>query len=358
MRFLCRLLTVVLLLSWGCCLAEEAPEFFEAPKQITVTFTGDCTLGCDPRERGKETGFEYYISQYGYEYPFALVRELFSEDDVTVVNLEGTFHDSDAGQQKKTYNFRGPSDYAAILPLSSIEAVSLGNNHTMDYGEAGFISTANALEKNGVAWFGNTECSEKTWIYEKDGVKLGFVSINISYWWHEGKGLQLKQTLADLKAAGCSAIIGCMHGGLEYKTHHESNQEKLADALLKNGADIVVGNHPHIIQGMRVQSGKTTLWSLGNFCFGGNSQVRSRPALVARITLSFDESSRYLGHQVNLLPVHISGDAVQNDYQPRLVSGADAQKAIEAVRADSQPRKAVMPYVENVGALQAFVPAQ
>lgn len=341
----------------GYCSAEETPAFFKAPKQITVTFTGDCTLGCDPRERGKETSFERYIEEFGIAYPFALVKEVFESDDLTIINLEGTFYDHDANRANKTYTFRGAVDYARMLPLSSVEAVSLGNNHIIDYGKAGFESTVSALEENGIPWFGSTEYSDRSWIYEKDGVKIGFVAINISYWWQKGNGLKLKQLMADLREAGCTVIVGCMHGGVEYMNFHDASQEKLADAMLKNGADVVVGNHPHIIQGMRVQNGKTTLWSLGNFCFGGNSQVRSLPALIAQITFSFDDENRYLGHQIRLLPVHISGDAERNDYQPRLVTGNEAQKAIRAFQADSEPRKTVAPYVENEGALQPFVPA-
>lgn len=351
------LMLILFLVICGYCTAEETPTFFQAPKQITVTFTGDCTLGCDPRERGKETGFDRYIEEFGLEYPFALVKDIFEKDDLTVVNLEGTFYDYDANRASKTYTFRGAADYARMLPLSSVEAVSLGNNHTMDYGRAGFESTVAALEENGVQWFGTTECSNKSWIYEKDGIRIGFVSINISYWWQTGNGLKMKQLLADLKEAGCNVIVGCMHGGVEYADFHDSTQEKLADALIKNGADIVVGNHPHVIQGMRVKDGKTTLWSLGNFSFGGNSQVRSLPALIAQITFSFDEENRYLGHQIRLLPVNISSDADYNDYQPRLITGPDAEKAILAFQADSEPRKTVALYTENQGALQPFVPA-
>ena len=356
MKNLARVL-VLMLLTCCCCAAEETPEFYQAPKQITVTFTGDCTLGCDPRERGKETGFDHYIEEYGIEYPFAQVKDIFASDDLTVLNLEGVFYDYDANRAAKTYTFRGAVDYARMLPLASVEAVSLGNNHTMDYGKAGFESTVAALEANGVEWFGTTECSNRSWIYEKDGIRLGFVSVNISYWWRSGNGLKMKQLLADLKEAGCTVIVGCMHGGVEYADFHDSTQEKLADALLKNGADIVVGNHPHVIQGMRVQDGKTTLWSLGNFSFGGNSQVRSLSALIAQVTFSFDDANRYLGHQIRLLPVNISGDAERNDYQPRLITGMEAEKAILTLQADSSPRKTVMQYREGEGALQPFVPA-
>lgn len=356
MRRFFRVITYLLLMC-GCCAAEKTPEFFEAPKQITVTFTGDCTLGCDPRERGKETGFEAYIAQYGYEYPFAQVKALFEQDDITVINLEGTFFDSDSGKTKKTYNFRGPTDFARILPLSSVEAVSLGNNHTMDYGRAGFESTVAALEENQINWFATTECSDQTWIYEKDNMKIGFVSVNSNYWWREGSKLKVKQQLETLREAGCRPIIACMHCGIEYAQLHDTTQEKMADVLMQYGVDVVVGNHPHVIQGMRVQNGKTVLWSLGNFSFGGNSQVRSLQALVARVTFSFDQNGQYLGHQVNLLPVHVSGHSDYNDYQPVFVTDADAKKAIDALQSDSSPKGSVAPYVENAGALQSFVPA-
>jgi poly-gamma-glutamate synthesis protein (capsule biosynthesis protein) len=369
-----RIVSVILLLSM---LAAALPALSEAPasaKQIVISFTGDCTLGCDPRERGQETGFETYIEKYGYEYPFAQVKELFERDDLTVVNLEGPFYNEDLSPKADTkYHFRGSTDLVNILSVSGVEACSIANNHTNDYGMAGLESTIQTLEDAGINWFGTlNDGVEGTYIFEKDGVKIGFVAVYISDWWVPGTPTKIKEQLQTLKAEGCNLLIGCMHGGVEYDTRHEMNQEKLADQLIRYGAQIVVGHHPHTIQGIREQDGVCTLWSLGNFVFGGNSSIIiTRPkspnngkininTYIAQFTLFFDEHSVYLGHQLNIIPCYVTGTGENstNNYQPILVSGADAEKVLKAIQDDTTPRKLRLnPYVEGVGAVQDFVPA-
>ena len=375
MRTTALLLTAVLFL---LCLLPGTPalaaEVYEAPKQIVITFTGDCTLGCDIPQRGQSTSFEAYVEAYGLEYPFAMVKEIFEQDDLTVINLEGTFKDDDTYKrtyEKGGYNFRAPTSYAQILPLSGIEAVSFANNHVLDYGAVGQESTIKALEAQGTAWFGTNEFADQTYIYEKDGVKIGFIAAYQSDWLNTSFNIRaaLEADCQALRAAGCAVIIACMHGGVEYACFHDSGgyQEKFANALIRYGADIVVGHHPHTIQGMHVENGRTILWSLGNFCFGGNPQIRENgmgesviSAYIAQFTLSFDENGAYLGHQLNIIPCHTSGVREYNDYQPHPVSGWDAEVVMNAIRRDTTPysvRNSLQPYEDGVGAIQDFVPA-
>ena len=378
MRRFALMVTVLLVVS---CLAPTqaamAAEIYEAPRQIVITFTGDCTLGCDTVIRGQSNSFEAYVEKYGLEYPFANVKEIFENDDLTVINLEGTFKDDDTYQRtydKGGYNFRAPTSYAQILPLSGIEAASFSNNHVLDYGSQGQFSTIAALEAQGTAWFGTNEFADQTYIFEKDGIKIGFVAAYQSDWL-SNDGIVRSALMADCQAlrdAGCAVIIACMHGGVEYDCFHEKDspgayQEKFANALIRYGADIVVGHHPHTIQGMTVENGRTILWSLGNFCFGGNTQIRQNglkesviSTFIAQFTLSFDEDGVYLGHQLNIIPCHFSGNTEYNDYQPHPVSGRDADVVMNAIKRDTFPysvRNAMQPYEEGVGAIQDFVPA-
>ena len=367
MRFFALFLALSVCLS--LCPASLAAEIQPAPKQVVITFTGDCTLGNTPEERGQATCFEAYIEKYGMEYPFANVKEIFEQDDLTVINLEGTFYDYEANRANKTYTFRAPTSYADILTLSSIEAVSIGNNHSLDYGAAGEMSTIAALEERGIAWFGTNEYANGTYIYEKDGVKIGFVSCYISYWWGAGNAAIIQQCFSDLKAAGCHLIIACIHGGVEYDIRHDANQERMANKFIEYGADIIIGHHPHTIQGIRVENGRTTLWSLGNFSFGGNSKTTVRKGIlkdklnlntyIAQFTFSFDENSRYLGHQLNIIPCYVTGtNSEVNNFQPILVTGSDAEKVMKAIQDDTPFRRLLLnPYVESVGAIQEFVPA-
>ena len=369
-----RIVSFLLLLALLC---SALPALCEAPasaaKEIVISFTGDCTLGCDPRERGQETGFEAYVEKYGYAYPFEKVKQLFEQDDLTVINLEGVFYNYDANlKPDSNYHFRGPTDLVNILTASGIEACSIANNHILDYGSTGLQSTIQTLDDAGIHWFGTVnEGAEGVYIFEKYGVKIGFVAVYISDWWVPGTPTKIKEQMLAMKAEGCSLIIACMHGGVEYDTRHEMNQEKLADQLIRYGAQIVVGSHPHTIQGIREQDGVCTLWSLGNFVFGGNSSiVITRPkspnngkininTFIAQFTLSFDENNVYLGHQLNIIPCYVTGTGTNvNNYQPIPVSGADAEKVLKAIQDDTTPRKLKLnPYVEGVGAVQDFVAA-
>ena len=169
----------------------------------------------------------------------------------------------------------------------------------------------------------------------------------------------MKETIRKLKEEeGCQVVIACLHGGVEYDNHHDMNQERMADQFLKNGADIIVGNHPHVIQGLRTANGKTNLWSLGNFVFGGNKEVKSIRTYLARFTLSFEEDGTYLGHQLNIIPAHMSGTRDYNNYQPVLVTDEkEAGKILSAIQYDVKKLK-LQPWQEGIGALQEFVPAQ
>jgi len=359
------LVCLALFLLLPAALADTAPAAYrEAPRQIVISFAGDSTLGCSPHQRDhEEWNFEACIQQNGMAYPFAMVKDIFDKDDLTVVNLESVFYEYEANKAEKTYNFRSPKSFAQILTLGGVDAVSFANNHMFDYGVQGYRSTLEALALAGIPWFGVSDSGAGTYIFEKDGIKIGFAAIYTSHW--QNNVDRLRKCFEDLKNAGCNAIVGCMHGGVEYDVMHDLGQEKLANALIRYGADVVIGHHPHTLQGMRVENGRTTLWSLGNFVFGGNPKINKNKmnepvisTMIAQVIFSFDEDGAYLGHQVNIIPCHMSGHSDYNDFQPCPVTGSDARAVIAALQRDVLPRGTkVRPYAEGVGALQPFVPA-
>ena len=121
-----------------------------AETTLHITFAGDCTLGSEEAMRNQASSFVSTITREGYDCPFANMQELFQNDDLTVVNLEGVLSDSNKQEnKKKTFRFRGPTDYVNILTRSGIEAVNLANNHTQDFGKQGFTSTQQTLDAAG-----------------------------------------------------------------------------------------------------------------------------------------------------------------------------------------------------------------
>lgn len=315
-RFLCLLL----------CLTILVPAAALADKTVTITFTGDVTLGSEERLRSREYSFDTMAANQGYAYFFEKVKDFFAEDDLTVINLEGVLSDSQKGENKnKTYRFRGPTDFVNILTGSSIEACNIANNHTMDFGKQGYAATLETVTGAGLGAFGNGE----VYVYEKDGVKIAFLGVNSTAFNSRRKWAQ--EEMARLKSEeGVNAIVYVFHGGTEYGRGRTNVQENVAQWAVNSGADLVVMHHPHVVMGFDVIDNRSVCYSLGNFCFGGNKTIRALEAMVVRATLTFADDGTYLGQQLALYPAVISGTAPESNYQPQLVS-ADSEAAQNAM---------------------------
>ena len=163
----------ILLCAWMILVLLTAPGI--AQKQIRLTFAGDVTLGSEEYLREKDFSLVSFAEREGYSYFFENVRELFSKDDLTIVNLEGVLSDSNAGENKeKTYRFRGNPEYTQILTSGSVEMVNPANNHTMDFGERGYLDTKVALTQDNILFFGGRE----TTIFEKNGIRIAFLGVS------------------------------------------------------------------------------------------------------------------------------------------------------------------------------------
>lgn len=324
-----------------------------ADKTVTLTFTGDVTLGSEERKRAHDASFDSRVQESGYEYFFANVRDLFAQDDLTIVNLEGVLSDSSRNENKeKTYRFRGPTDFVNILPLGSIEVASVANNHTMDFGKQGYNATLETLQNAGLGAFGN----KTVYLYEKDGVKIAFFSLNITVF--NANKAWMKDEIARLKAEeNVSAAVFILHAGQEYGKHRNKLQELGGHYAIDAGADLVIMHHPHVVQGLEIYKNRTICYSLGNFCFGGNKTVRALEAMIARATLTFSDSGEYLGQQLALYPCHISGTTPDNNYQPVLVTGETAADVMRLAQIDTDYE--LRPFSDEAGcALQDYLPAE
>lgn len=318
-----------------------------------LTFTGDCTLGSQEYLRQKKDSFDSYISRYGVGYPFEHFKELFLKDDWTLVNLECVLADSAQGEDKKqTYRFRGPTSFTDILTSSGIDMVTLANNHTDDYGEAGLKSTKEALTAAGIPYCQN----EDLYILERDGIRIAFLGIVITD--YDTYGKELNNRIAKLKSEeNCQFVVVSFHYGWEYSYVHNKKQRLTSHEVILSGADLVVGTHPHSVQGVEVYKNRLILYSLGNFSFGGNFTVKARSleAYVARVDVTFRDGA-LLSQQLNILPIHTSGTNPQNDFQPCLLTGQEAQAVVDRIQGDTPFE--LKPYQEGVGAVQDPVAAK
>lgn len=319
-RFICMLLICMLI----------APTAL-ADKSIKLTFTGDVTLGSEEAKRKQETSFVSVATREGYDYFFSKVKFLFEQDDLTVVNLEGPLTDSNKSEEKgKTYRFRGPVEYVKILQSGSVEAVNFSNNHVYDFGRQGYNSTVSLMKENKIGLFGE----QKVYIFKKKGIKIAFFGMNSTV--YNRNRAWAREEMARLKSEeGVDAIVFVFHAGQEYGKHRTKAQETYAHWAIDYGADLVVMHHPHVVQGIEVYKNRTILYSLGNFCFGGNKDIRALEALVAAVQMDFTDDGAYLGQQVNLWPAIISGSNPANDYQPRFVTGSNAKEVFRLVQLDT-----------------------
>ena len=302
-----------------------------ADTEITLTFGGDCVLGT--REEWMDTpgNFNAAVTENGMDWCFSGIGALFAEDDFTLVNLECVLQDDNTGHNsKKQHTFRGKTAYAKMLAAASVEGVNLANNHYVDYNRSGETSTKNALDAEGIRYCGY----RNLFVWEKDGIKIGFGGCRETVFYEENKAY-IYRDIQKLRDMGCDAVIYSCHWGTEYGTGHNQRQEKMAQYAANSGADIVVGTHPHVVQGVACLDGCAVLYSLGNLVFGGTHEMTTFDAMLARATLRFDGEKRYLGVSLEMIPVLTSGAAPDNDFRPVLAQGEDAERILTLVQADS-----------------------
>ena len=294
-----------------------------SPVSLTLSVVGDCTLGTD-ETFDYDTSLNAYYENYGADYFLQNVKDIFSADDLTIANFEGTLTDSDE-REDKTFAFKAPASYASILTGGSVEAVNTANNHSHDYGEQSFNDTLAALDDAGIVHFGYDE----TAVMDVKGIKVGLVGIYELYD-HLEREQQLKDNIAKVKADGAQLIVVIFHWGNETETVPDSNQTTLGRIAIDEGADLVCGHHPHVLQGIETYKGKNIVYSLGNFCFGGNSSPSDMDTMIYQQTFTIDADGVKKDNVTNIIPCSISSAAYDgyNNYQPTPAEGDEATRIL------------------------------
>ena len=309
--------------------ADLTPTPTMAPVSLTVSVVGDCTLGTD-ENFDYDTSLNACYDNYGADYFFSNVKSIFSTDDLTIANFEGTLTDSEEREDKE-YAFKAPAEYAGILTSGSVEAVNTANNHSHDYGDQGYEDTISALDSAGILNFGY----DKTVVTEVKGIKVGLVGI-YELKDHLERKEQLKQNIAKVKAEGAQITIVIFHWGNEKEEVPDSNQTTLAHLAIDEGADLVCGHHPHVLQGIEEYKGKNIVYSLGNFCFGGNQYPSDMDTMIFQQTFTLDTDGSVTSEEPNLIPCRISSDYYINNYQPTPATGDEADRILQKIRKRSE----------------------
>lgn len=305
--------------------AGTAKASHDTPVTLTVSVVGDCTLGTD-ENFDYDTSLNAYFESYGKEYFFQNVKSIFEADDLTIANNEGTFTES-YDREDKTFAFKAPASFAGIYSCSSVEAVNTANNHSHDYGEQSFQDTMDALDAEGIVHFGYDE----TAVMDVKGVKVGLIGI-YELNDHLERKQQLKDNINKVKDEGAELVIVIFHWGNEKETVPDSNQTTLGRLAIDLGADLVCGHHPHVLQGVEEYKGKNIVYSLGNFCFGGNSSPSDMDTMIFQQTFTITNDGVQDDNVTNIIPCSISSASDYNNYQPTPAEGDEKTRIMEKIQ--------------------------
>jgi len=297
--------------------------------EVLMSAVGDCTIGTDSKFN-YATSLPAMVSNSNkdFSYYFKNVYDIFSHDDVTIANLETTFTDS-TDKAEKQFNFKATNDFTKSLTLGSIEGVNLSNNHIYDYKEKGFKDTKLALAKEKVKYFGEGS----KWITKIKDQSFGFLGYR---GWSLDKSFlnSVKQDIAELKKTNSVVIIN-FHWGNENQYYPIDAQKELAHFAIDNGADIILGHHPHVIQGIEQYKNRIIAYSLGNFCFGGNSNPKDKETFIFQSNFKFTNNNlKAIG--VRVIPCSISTVNYKNDYCPTPLEGDTKLDALSKLNTLSQ----------------------
>lgn len=305
---------------------EETTEEASSIVSFTISAAGDVTLG---NYLGQDYAYSFdqmYAQMQDESYFFQNVYDIFVEDDFTIVNLEGTLTTSEQINEGRTYNIKGDPKYTGILAAGSVEAVSFANNHRWDYGETGSRDTIAALKDANIKY----ACDAATGIYESQGIRIGFVSVNES---SQGTAVEkyLKEGIEKLQEEQADLILACCHWGTEREYYPEDYQRELGKKCIDWGADLVLGHHPHVLQGIEEYQGKYIVYSLANFCFGANRNPADKDTMIFQQTFTFIEGEKQDTQEIRVIPCSVSSVSTRNDYCPTPAQGDEAVRIIDRI---------------------------
>jgi len=253
--------------------ANQKNVVVQEKKGISISFVGDILLA-------SRIGIN--INQYGTDYPFEKVKTLLSTSDFAVGNLESAVAVTGTPISGKEYTFRADPKVIAGIKNSGLDIVSLANNHVLDFGRDAFIETLRHIKDSGLNYIGAGEDIDEAYrpvIVEKDGKKAAvFAASRVipSGSWYAGintSGVagaynteRLVEEIENVRG-NVDYVIVYLHWGTEREQEPNKLQKSLARLLIDSGADVVVGTHPHVLQGFEFYKGKVIAYSLGNFIF-------------------------------------------------------------------------------------------
>jgi poly-gamma-glutamate synthesis protein (capsule biosynthesis protein) len=294
---------------------------------ITLSFVGDCLCATD-EYTSYANSFAEVVEQESPEYFLKKVSKYFKNDDFTIADCENVYSDStdltvsDKGQYAnpniEAYWFKTSAKNAKILSSGGIDMVSTSNNHINDYGLQGHTDTQNALDNVGVKWGEEG----KIVYYKKNGFKIAVICVSM---YSDGVLENIKGYIKKAAKKSNYQII-YFHGGTEAVHTPEDWKVNACHALIDAGADLVIGDHPHVLQPLETYNGKTIIYSMGNFIFGGNRHPENR-TIIYQHTLTIGNDNSLKDETGNIIPCYVyTGD--MNNWQPAVIKDKSTKKKV------------------------------
>lgn len=277
-------------------------------KTVSFTFLGDCLLSTNAGDVRPDT-FEKYAQNNPSSYFFEKAVPFYSGSDFVIANNEFVLTDRNlpkAAKNGRAFWFKSPSSYTSIIKSGGIDIVSVANNHTGDYGDKGYKDTQSALESAGIKW---GDLQNPVYI-EKNGVRFGLICtglFNVNY------DQLVVPVIEDVKTKSDIQIL-FFHGGTENEHKPDDWLVELCHKYADMGVDLIVGAHPHVLRPMEEYNGVDIIYSLGNFCYGGNRLPENRTVILTE-TFSFDENGNYISQDEEFAPFYVYGGS-HNNWQP------------------------------------------
>lgn len=283
--------------------------------QMSLLFIGDIMLG---------RHVEDLMSQYGSDYPFTYIDGLLAEPNAVVANLEGPVMTQSVHTPSGSFHFSFLASTPKILAEHHIGIVTLANNHTFDFGSAGYNETVSLLDAGGIAHFGHPFAFSDAYVLRKQiqGRKFIFVGFNATNPNFDTQGAQ--QFIATLPKHDETLIV-VVHGGTEYELHSSSYQQQLYRGFIDSGADLVIAHHPHVVEEIEQYKNKLIFYSLGNFIFDQYFSKDVQEMLSVKVTFS-DAMTRF-----QLIPLKSSRS------QPQLMSVPEKNMFLSELAKRSDP---------------------